>query len=93
MELHQLRHFVAVANLGNFHEAAKHCHVAQPSLSRAIQRLEVEVGEKLFIRTKRRVALTPAEQLLYQRAKRIIAEMIEAKREVAETSGLRKGIV
>jgi LysR family transcriptional regulator, hydrogen peroxide-inducible genes activator len=93
MELHQLRDFVAVANLGNFHEAAKHCHVAQPSLSRAIQRLEVEVGETLFVRTKRRVTLTPAGQLLYQRAKRIIAEIVEAKREVAETSGLRKGIV
>lgn len=93
MELHQLRDFVAVANLGNFHEAAKYCHVAQPSLSRAIQRLEVEIGEKLFIRTKRRVTLTPAGQLLYQRARRIIAEMVEAKREVAETRGLRNGIV
>jgi LysR family hydrogen peroxide-inducible transcriptional activator len=93
MELHQLRDFVAVANLGNFHEAAKQCRVAQPSLSRAIQRLEVEVGEKLFIRLKRRVVLTTAGQLLYQRAKRIIGEMEEAKREVPETSGLRKGVV
>src|SRR6266513_899576 len=93
MELHQLRDFVAVANFGNFHEAAKRCHVTQPALSRAIQRLEVEVGERLFIRLKRRAILTPGGNTLHQRAKRIIEEMEEIKRELSETNGLRRGTV
>ncbi len=93
MELHQLRDFVAVANFGNFHEAAKRCHVTQPALSRAIQRLEVEIGEQLFIRLKRRVIMTPGGNTLHQRAKRIIEEMEEIKRELSETNGLRRGTV
>ncbi len=93
MELHQLRDFVAVANVGNFHEAAKRCHVSQPSLSRAIQRLEAEIGEQLFVRLKRRVILTPGGQMLHHRAKRIIGEMEEIKRDLSETKGLRRGTV
>lgn len=60
MEFHQLRDFLAVAATGSFSKAAKKCHVAQPSLSKAIQRLEDEFGEKLFVRLKRQAVLTPA---------------------------------
>ena len=50
MEMHQLRYVVAVARTGNFSRAAEQCHVAQPSLSQQIQKLEEELGERLFDR-------------------------------------------
>jgi LysR family hydrogen peroxide-inducible transcriptional activator len=53
MEMHQLRYVVAVARARNFSRAAEHCHVSQPSLSQQIQKLEEELGERLFDRMKR----------------------------------------
>ena len=61
MELRHLRYFVAVAEAGSFtHAAERHLHTAQPSLSRQIRELEMEVGVKLLERKARGVALTAA---------------------------------
>ncbi len=57
--MHQLRYVVAVARMGNFSRAAEQCHVSQPSLSQQIQKLEDELGERLFDRMKREAKLTP----------------------------------
>jgi hypothetical protein len=48
MEIHQLRYFVAVAEEGSFSRAAAREHVAQPSLSQQIQKLEFDVGERVI---------------------------------------------
>jgi LysR family hydrogen peroxide-inducible transcriptional activator len=93
MEIHQLRDFVAVANSGSFSQAAVKCHVAQPSLSKAIQRLEAEIGETLFIRLKRRTVLTPAGEIALKRAGRILNGIEELKRELGDARGLRRGTV
>jgi len=52
MEMHQVRYFLAVARLLNFTRAAEECHVAQPSLTRAIKQLEGELGGELFRRER-----------------------------------------
>lgn len=52
MEMHQVRYFLAVARLLNFTRAAEECHVAQPSLTRAIKLLEEELGGELFRRER-----------------------------------------
>ena len=93
MELHQLRDFVAVASTGGFSLAAKKCRVAQSSLSKAILRLEVEIGEKLFVRAKRRCVLTPAGEVLYRRANRDMNEIEQPKRDLSDANGLRYGTV
>ena len=82
MELHQLRYFVAVAETGNFGRAAVRCRVSQPSLSQQVIKLEARLGRKLFDRLGRRIALTDAGAALLPRAKAILAEVLEAEREV-----------
>jgi len=84
MELHQLRYFVAVAESRSFSKGAAACDVAQPSLSQQIQKLEREVGRRLFDRLGRTVALTDAGRALLPRARRILAEVDGVERAVAE---------
>jgi LysR family transcriptional regulator, hydrogen peroxide-inducible genes activator len=91
MEMHQLRYAVAVARAGNFSRAAEQCHVAQPSLSQQIQKLEAELGERLFERLKRTTRLTPAGEAFLQRALRILEEVDAAKREATDAGNLLRG--
>jgi DNA-binding transcriptional LysR family regulator len=58
MEMHQIRYFLAVARTLNFTHAAEACHVAQPSLSQAIKKLEEELGGLLFRRERSLTHLT-----------------------------------
>ena len=80
MEIHQLYYFVAVAETGGFSRAAQRCNVAQPSLSQQIMKLEQELGQQLFDRLGRSVALTEAGQVLLPRARSILAEIQGIKR-------------
>ena len=59
MEIAQCRYFLALCQEGNFTRAAKRCGVAQPSLTRAIRKLERELGAPLFVRRPDRTKLTP----------------------------------
>jgi LysR family hydrogen peroxide-inducible transcriptional activator len=93
MEMHQLRYVVAVARTGNFSRAAEQCHVSQPSLSQQIQKLEEELGERLFDRRKRQTKLTPHGQAFLRRAVRVLEEVEAAKREAAEARDLLRGTV
>jgi DNA-binding transcriptional LysR family regulator len=65
MEMHQVRYFLAVARTLNFTRAAEECHVAQPSLTRAIKLLEGELGGDLFRRERPRTMLTPLGERMF----------------------------
>lgn len=96
MELRHLRYFVAVAEELNFTRAAARLHIGQPPLSMQIRDLEGEMGVRLFERTQRRVALTPAGQCLLEHAYRILGgvrEAVEAAQRAArgELGELRVG--
>src|SRR5882757_2162035 len=93
MEMHQLRYMVAVARKGTFSRAAEQCHVSQPSLSQQIQKLEDELGERLFDRMKREARLTPAGQAFLPRAVRILEEVDSAQREAKDARELLRGVV
>jgi LysR family hydrogen peroxide-inducible transcriptional activator len=84
MEIHQLRYFVAVAEEGSFSRAAAREHVAQPSLSQQIQKLEAEMGERLFDRLPRAVVVTEAGNCLLEHARKILAEIADARHCVDE---------
>jgi DNA-binding transcriptional LysR family regulator len=91
MELHQLQYFIAVAERGHFTRAAVALHVAQPSVSQQIRKLEHELGVDLFHRLKRRVTLTEAGEALLPWARRIVGSVDAARADVQELSSLQRG--
>jgi LysR family hydrogen peroxide-inducible transcriptional activator len=93
MEMQQLRYVVAVARTGNFSRAAERCHVSQPSLSQQIQKLEDELGERLFDRMKREAKPTPHGEVFLRRAVRILEEVDAATREAKDVTELLRGTV
>src|SRR4051794_19471343 len=84
MEVHQLEYLVAVAEEGGFTKAAERLLVAQPSLSQQIKKLEREVGQPLFDRLPRGVALTEAGQRLLEHARRVLHEIGDARQRIRE---------
>lgn len=74
MTLQMLEYFVALAERKSFTDAANACFVSQPALSRAIAGLEKELGCTIVERGKN-VSLTPAGEVLYTEAKRILPQM------------------
>jgi LysR family hydrogen peroxide-inducible transcriptional activator len=93
MEVHQLRYFCAVARHGTFTRASQIEHVAQPSLSQQILKLEAELGTRLFDRLPRSVKLTAFGKAFLPKAERILRELNEAKTELRDMSGNEKGEV
>ena len=93
VELRKLRYFVAVGEELHFGRAAERLHMSQSPLSRAIRELERELGVVLFVRTTRRVELTPAGSALLVRARRALAEIDLAVDEARGAAGSEHGVV
>jgi DNA-binding transcriptional LysR family regulator len=93
VELRQLEAFVAVATELHFGRAAERLHIAAPTLSELIRRLERELGTLLFTRSTRQVALTGAGAELLTRAKIILDEAAAAKAAVRRVADGEAGTV
>jgi LysR family hydrogen peroxide-inducible transcriptional activator len=78
MELHEVRYFLALAETLNFTRAADACHVAQPALTRAIQKMEREFGGILFCRERNNIHLTELGQVIRPHLLAIISDTHEA---------------
>ena len=72
IELRDLRYFLAVAQQESITKAAEYLFIAQPSLSRRMQKLESELNRLLFVRGSRKVTLTQAGELLKKRAEEML---------------------
>ena len=91
MQIHQLRYFCAVARTGGFTRAAQQEHLAQPSLSQQIRKLEDELGTRLFDRLGRTVRLTSFGETFLPRAEAILRQVADAKQEIEEMAGVERG--
>lgn len=72
MEIRVLKYFLAVAREGSITKAANALHLTQPTLTRQLQDLEKELKQKLFIRGKHNISLTPEGLILRNRAQEIV---------------------
>ena len=86
MELYQIRYFLAVSRTLNFTRAAEECHVSQPALTRAVQKLEQELGAPLFRREGRRTHLTDLGRAMMPPLQQSL-EAAEQAKEQAESYG------
>jgi DNA-binding transcriptional LysR family regulator len=98
MDLRRIRHFNVLAETLNFSRAAERLHIAQPALSVSIQKLETELGTRLFERTPAGVVLTASGQAALLEARRLLyhgEQLLRTVRDAAEGTGgkLRIGFV
>lgn len=93
MELRQLEYFREVSKTGSFTRAAENLHVAQPSITNAIQKLEEEFGILLFDRSQKKVVLTTEGTAFLLRVERIFRELKEATAEMNDFCNLHKGTI
>lgn len=93
MELRQLQYAIQIAEERNFSRAAEKLHIAQPSLSQQLSKLEKEIGVLLFQRNTNSVELTHAGSVFVAQAQKIIDAMEQLKQEMADISSTRKGRV
>src|SRR6516165_6427605 len=90
MEMHQVRYFLAVTEELNFSRAAEKCNVSQPSLSRAIQQLEGELGGSLFHRERHLTHLSELGQMVRPHLETVYNAAVKAKRLSQDLSQLKR---
>ncbi|QSJ19289.1 LysR family transcriptional regulator [Nostoc sp. UHCC 0702] len=93
MKLSQLRAIVAVAERGNFSEAALELHLTQPAVSHAIATLEEELGVPLFARGRHGAVITPAGERILYHARQALQNLEMMQREANLHKGLHGGHV
>ena len=72
MTLQQMEYVLAVDRFRHFAKAAEHCRVTQPTLSAMIQKLEEELGTKIFDRGQQPVCPTPAGVLVISQGRKVL---------------------
>lgn len=88
-----LEAFLAIAEQGRFHKAARQLHITQTALTRRLQNFEQQLGVKLVERTTRSVALTQLGRAFLPQARRLLTELTAALVEIRETGRAQRGDV
>ncbi len=91
MIIKQLLYFITVVNEGNITAASKKLHLAQPALSNQIKSLEEELGIKLFHRGPRKISLTDAGEILFDKANSMLELDRSIKKELEDSKSGIKG--
>ena len=82
MDIEQARTFLAIAGYGSFLEASRRLHLTQSTVSARIQRLEEELGVRLFVRNRAGAALTAGGRRFAEYAKRLVLTAEQARHHV-----------
>ena len=93
MTLSELRYIVTVTQERHFGRAAERCFITQPALSLAIQKLEDELGVRIFERKRNGLAVTPLGEKIVEQAQRVIEEAEQIKLIAAQGKDQLKGIL
>src|SRR6185312_13537175 len=93
LDVNRLRVIEAVARHGSVTAAANELHYSQPSVTHHLSRLEAETGAQLVQRVGRGIRITPAGQLLADRAAEILGRLQAADAELSAHVGLTAGQV
>lgn len=91
MELRQLQYALQIAAEKNFSRAAEKLHIAQPSLSQQLSKLEKELGVLLFQRSTNSVELTHAGESFMEKAQAILDMVGQLQKEMEDISQMKKG--
>ncbi|WP_260294747.1 LysR family transcriptional regulator [Sedimenticola hydrogenitrophicus] len=87
MDINALKAFLAVAESTSFSHAAEQLHLTQPAVSKRVASLESELNTRLFDRISRKISLTEAGRQLLPRARRMIYELEDIRRSIANLAG------
>jgi LysR family hydrogen peroxide-inducible transcriptional activator len=79
VEMTEIRYFLAVCETLNFHRAAERCHVTQPALTRAVQKLEGELGGQLFCRDKGQVQMSEFGRMMRPHLQEVLSQRNRAR--------------
>lgn len=91
MDVRQLTYFAEVAKQQSFTKAAHTLHVTQPTISKMVRQLEIELSTTLFDRSNKRVVLTDAGEIVLERAIQIIQMVEEVHTALEDMEHLKKG--
>ncbi|WP_312934320.1 LysR family transcriptional regulator [Pseudomonas sp.] len=93
MDIRALRYFVAVVDQQSFTRAATQLHLTQPTVSKMVQLLEESFGVPLLAREGKRFSVTDAGQIVYQRAREMMAVHERMRREVEALHKVEYGVL
>jgi DNA-binding transcriptional LysR family regulator len=91
VDVRNLAAFVEVVRSGGFSRARPALHLTQSAISKAVRAIEDELGQPLLVRLGRRVALTDAGRVVFDRAQAVLAVLHSIEDEVAEVAAVRRG--
>ncbi|RXZ32861.1 LysR family transcriptional regulator [Oxalobacteraceae bacterium CAVE-383] len=91
MELRALRYFVELVRQKSFTAAAERMHVTQPTISKMIKALELEIGAPLLLRESRQLTLTDVGEIVYRRGLDVLAAHAELQDELNELGTMMRG--
>lgn len=87
MTLNQMQYFTEVCKCGSISAAAEKLHVAQPSISMAMQNLEQETGLNLFYREKNKISMTNEAEILFEKFSSVLEQVEDINRDIASMTG------
>lgn len=91
MDVRNLAAFVEVVRRGGFSRASETLHLTQSAVSKAVKAIEEELGQPLLVRLGRKVALTDAGRVVFDRAQAVFSVLHSIEEEVAEVGAVRRG--